>query len=89
MAQNRSMRKRKRQREFHLSKENSSIEDLVRNEENEYPVPNHKRMMINITNELNDVHKEFLKEEIQNELMKYVEKLQEKDRKYKKSIQKI
>jgi hypothetical protein len=28
----------------------------VENEENEYPVPNPNRMLINITRELNDIH---------------------------------
>jgi hypothetical protein len=42
----------------------SSIEDFVGNEENEYPVPDHKKTMINITDEPNDAHKKSLKEEI-------------------------
>jgi hypothetical protein len=31
----------------------------VRNKENEYPVPNTNRLMINIINELNDIHKKI------------------------------
>jgi hypothetical protein len=50
-------------------KDQQLIEDLVGNEENEYPVPNHNRMMINMTNELNYVHKKSLKEEIMSDLI--------------------
>jgi hypothetical protein len=39
------------------SQENNSIEDLVRDEENEYPVPDPHRTMINTINELSDTHK--------------------------------
>jgi hypothetical protein len=47
----------------------------VRNEEN---VPDPNRMMINLTKELNDVHKEFLKDKIKNKLIEILmEKLQE------------
>jgi hypothetical protein len=35
------------------------IEDLVGKEENEYPVPDPKRMMINMTREHNDVHEKI------------------------------
>jgi predicted transcriptional regulator len=56
----------------------NSIEDLVGNEENEHPVPDAKRIMINMTTELHDVHKEFLKKEIMNEFIEVLmEKLQE------------
>jgi hypothetical protein len=55
------------------------MDDLVRNEENEYPVPNPNRMMISMSSELNDVHKELLKEELKNEFIEILmEKLQEK-----------
>jgi hypothetical protein len=40
-------------------KTSNSIEDLAGNEENEYPIPDPKRTMINITNELNDSHKKI------------------------------
>jgi hypothetical protein len=40
-------------------KTNNSTEDLVGNEENEYPVPYPNRTMINITNELSDAHKKI------------------------------
>jgi transcriptional regulator of heat shock response len=48
----------------------NSIEDLVGNEENEYPVPDPNRTMINITNEFSDTHKKTLKEEIMDEITK-------------------
>jgi hypothetical protein len=50
----------------------------VGNEENEYPVPDPNRTMINMTNEFNVVHKECLKEEIMNKLIEILmEKLQD------------
>jgi hypothetical protein len=42
----------------------------VGKEEDEYPVPDSNRMMINIMNELNEIHKISLKEEIMDELFK-------------------
>jgi hypothetical protein len=49
----------------------------VGNEENEYPLADHNRM-ISISNELNDIHKEMIKEEFKNELIEIVmEDLQE------------
>jgi hypothetical protein len=48
----------------------------VRNAENEYPVPDPNRTIIHMTN---DIHKNSLKEEIMNDLIKILmEKLQEK-----------
>jgi hypothetical protein len=38
------------------------------NEGMEYPLPEPNRMMINMTSELNDIHKKLLKEKITNEL---------------------
>jgi hypothetical protein len=38
-------------------RQNNSIEDLVGNEENEYPILEPNRTMINMTSELNDIHK--------------------------------
>jgi hypothetical protein len=59
-------------------KMNSSMEDLMRNEENEYPVPDPNRTMINITNDLSKAHKKSLKEEIMDEITeKLMEKLQD------------
>jgi predicted nuclease with TOPRIM domain len=50
-----------------------------------YIVPDPKRMLINISNELNDICKELLKEELKNELIVILmEKLQEK---FKQNIQ--
>jgi predicted transcriptional regulator len=46
---------------------NNSIEDLVGNEENEYPVPDLNKTMINVTNELSDTYKK-IKEEIMEEI---------------------
>jgi hypothetical protein len=55
------------------------MENLVRNEENENPVPDPNRLMINVTNEHNDAHKELLKVEIENEVIEILmEKLQVK-----------
>jgi hypothetical protein len=51
------MGKRRRKGTFSLQKSNNSIEDLVGNEENEHAVPDTNKTKINITNELNDVHK--------------------------------
>jgi hypothetical protein len=48
-------------------KTNNSTEDLVENEENEYPVPDPNRTMLIMTNEPNIVHKKYFKEEIMNE----------------------
>jgi hypothetical protein len=70
---------RRRQGNSTPQKINNSTENLVGNEENEYGVPYPNRMMINMTNELSDVHKELLIEEIKNELIGILrEKLQEK-----------
>jgi hypothetical protein len=56
------------------------MEGLVGNEENEYTVPDPNRTMINMNNELNDVHKKFLKEKIMKELIEILkEKVQEMD----------
>jgi hypothetical protein len=50
----------------------------VGNEENEYPVPDPNRTMINITNELSDFHRKSLKEKIMDEIIeKLMEKLQD------------
>jgi hypothetical protein len=59
-------------------KNNNSIEDLVKNEENEYPVPDPNRTMINITNDLSNAHKKLLKEEIMDKITEIIEKLVEK-----------
>jgi succinate dehydrogenase/fumarate reductase flavoprotein subunit len=62
----------------YLQKTNNVIEDLVGNEENEYSVPDPSRTMINITNELSDAHKKYLKEEIMEKITKkLLEKLQD------------
>jgi hypothetical protein len=50
---------KKKARQLYSSKGHNSIEDLVGNEENEYQVPDPKKTMTNITNELNDVHKKI------------------------------
>jgi hypothetical protein len=49
------MVRRKRQGNYSPRK-NNSIENLVGNEENENSVPDPNRTMINITNELRDIH---------------------------------
>jgi hypothetical protein len=71
--------RRRKQGSSFLKKANNSTEDLVGNEESEYPVPDPNRLMINVTNELNAVHKKLFKEEFKNELIEILmEKLQEK-----------
>jgi hypothetical protein len=40
----------------------------VVNEENEHPVPDPNRTMINITNEFGDTHKKSLKEKIMDDI---------------------
>jgi 16S rRNA C967 or C1407 C5-methylase (RsmB/RsmF family) len=58
-------------------KTNSSIEDLVENEENEYPVADLSR--ISMSNEFNEVCKEMLKEKLKKELMEiFMEEFQQK-----------
>jgi predicted flavoprotein YhiN len=53
-------------------------EDLEGEKENEYPVPDPNRTMINVTNELSDSHKKNLQEEIMEEITeKLMEKLQD------------
>jgi hypothetical protein len=52
---------KKKTRKLHSSK-NNSIEDLVGNEEVEYPVPDTNKTMINVTNEFSDTHKKNLSE---------------------------
>jgi hypothetical protein len=54
----------------------NSIEDLVGNEENGYPVPDPNKTMTNVTNEPSDTHKTSLKEEIMEEVTaKLMEKI--------------
>jgi hypothetical protein len=53
----------------------NSIDDLVGNEENGYPVPDPNKTMINVTNEPSDIHKKSLKEKTMEEI---TEKLMEK-----------
>jgi hypothetical protein len=56
---------RRRRQEAALQRINSSIEDLVENEGNEYLVSDPSRMMISMSNELNEAHKELLIKEMQ------------------------
>jgi hypothetical protein len=59
-------------------KTNNSIEDLMGNKENEYPVPDPNKTLINITNELINVHikkKKTLKEIMDKNTEKLMEKL--------------
>jgi hypothetical protein len=55
------MRRRRRPGNPMPSKTNISIEDLVVNEENDYPVPDPKKAVINITNELSYAPKKVSK----------------------------
>jgi hypothetical protein len=59
---------RRRRDEKHSSQKKKSIQDLKRNEENGYPVPDPKKTMINDTKEPSDAHKNTLKEEILQEI---------------------
>jgi hypothetical protein len=58
------MGRRKRPGNPNPQKTNSSKEDLVRNEESEYLVPDPNRTMINITNELSDATKYLSKRKL-------------------------
>jgi hypothetical protein len=62
MAQNRSTGRWRQG--IPLQKINSSIEDLMGNEENEYPIVDASKIMTNMYNELNDILKEMPKEEL-------------------------
>jgi hypothetical protein len=53
-----------------LLKKNSSIQDLVGNEENGYSAPNSNKTTVNVTNEPIVAHKNTLKEEILQESLK-------------------
>jgi hypothetical protein len=50
--------------EITLLKKKNSIQDLVGNKENGYPVPDLNKIMINVTKEPSDTHIKTLKEEI-------------------------
>jgi hypothetical protein len=50
----------RRKPENSTPQKNNSIKDLVGNEQNEYPVPDTKRTIINITNELNGTQQKHL-----------------------------
>jgi hypothetical protein len=61
------------------------IEDSMENEENAHPFAEISRMMI-IMSELNEVHKDMLKEEIKTELIEIL--MKEFEKKLKVNIQK-
>jgi hypothetical protein len=79
------MERRRRQENPTPKKTNNSIEDLVQNEENEYPVPDPNRTMINIpmssvtptkkslTEETVDKINEKLREKLQNTINQKVQ----------------
>jgi hypothetical protein len=48
---------RKRRQGHRTPQGNNSMEDLVINDENGYPVPDSNKTMITVTNELSDAHK--------------------------------
>jgi hypothetical protein len=52
---------RRRRQGNSTPQKNNSIEDLLENEENEYPLADPNRTMINITNELSDIQKNLFK----------------------------
>jgi hypothetical protein len=67
---------RRRRDGNHTPQQHNSIEDSVRNEENEYPVPDPKKTIINVTKEPSDAHRKILKEEILEEITeKFMEKI--------------
>jgi hypothetical protein len=49
----------RRKRKLHSSGK-KSIEYLVGNEKNVYPIPDRNKTMINVTNESSDTHKKYL-----------------------------
>jgi hypothetical protein len=51
-----------RRRNGNYSQKNNSIQDSVGNEENEFPVPDLNKTMINVTKVLSDTHIKTLKE---------------------------
>jgi hypothetical protein len=55
---------RRRRNGNHTSQKNNLEDNLVGNEENAYPVPDHNKTMINVTKEPSDAHKKIFKEEI-------------------------
>jgi hypothetical protein len=54
----------------HSSPKNKVVQDLERNEENRYPDPDSKKTKINYTKEPNEAHKNNLKEEILQVIIK-------------------
>jgi ElaB/YqjD/DUF883 family membrane-anchored ribosome-binding protein len=58
----------KKEWKLHSSK-NNSIEDLVGNEENGYPVLDSNKTVINAINDPSDAHKKCLKEEIMEKIL--------------------
>jgi hypothetical protein len=60
----------------HSPEKNNSIQDLVGNEENGYPVPDFNKTMINVTEGPSDTNINTLKEEILEEISeKFMEKI--------------
>jgi hypothetical protein len=57
---------RRRRDKNHSPKRNNSTQDSVGNKENEYPVPDHNKTMINVTEELSNTHIKTLQKEIFN-----------------------
>jgi hypothetical protein len=70
-------------RAIHPSMNGNSIEDLVEDEGNEYPVADLSR--INTSNELNEVCKEVFKEYFKKELIEIL--MEEMQEKFKGNIQ--
>jgi hypothetical protein len=67
-----------RRKEGNYTQENNSIQVLVGNEENGYPVPDCKKTMINVTNEPSDTHKKIPQRGNHEEITeKFMEKLQD------------
>jgi Zn-dependent M16 (insulinase) family peptidase len=67
----------KEKKETTLLKKNNPIEDLVGNED-EYLGPDPNKTMINVTNDLSNVHKKISQREIMEEITeKLMEKLQD------------
>jgi hypothetical protein len=64
---------RRRRDGNHTPQKTNLIQDSVGNEENEYPVPDPNKTMINVTREPSNTHKKKpLKEEILEEIMEKI-----------------
>jgi hypothetical protein len=81
------MGRKRKQGNIIPQKTNNLVKDSVENEENKHPVADSSRMiMISVSNESNEIHKDMLKQELKNELIQKL--MQECEEKLKENIQK-